>query len=170
MTSSLLAGDYLYTSAYSTVSEMQNAPLDACFRTFTTVSKTITEAFDDWASRSTWTVPVYCTFVDETAGVFGEGAAAVGATLAGADTDDRARIASIGRGLATGRQLQRVLDPNVDTVYSVPPGVAQRRLRRYANRRLEDATEAIREISPTMDREVLGEFIERNSIADITDG
>lgn len=170
LTSSLLAGDYLYTSAYSTLSVMQNAPLDACFRSFTTVSNTIIGAFDDWASRSTWTAPVYCTFVDETAGILGEGAAVVGATLTGADTDDRARIASIGRGLATGRQLQRVLDSDVDTVYTVPSGVAERRLRRYANRCLEDATEAVREISPMMDGEVLEELIERSSIEDVTDG
>lgn len=166
VTSSLLVGDYLYTAAYSTLSELQTTSLGVCFRALATTLQTIIETFTDYAGQSTWTASEYSSFIEGTVGVLGEGAAAIGATLAGADADDRARIASVGRRLATGRQLRRVLDPDVDTVFPVPSGVPERRLRDRTHQHLEGAVRTIRELAPLVDETVFEAFIERNSIGE----
>lgn len=166
VTSSLLVSDHLYTAAYSTLSELHTTSLGVCFRSLATTLQTIIETFTDYAGQSTWTASEYGSFIEGTVGSLGEGAAAIGATLAGADADDRARIASVGRRLATGRQLQRVLDPDVDTVFPVPSGVPERRLRDRAHHHREGAARTIRELAPLVDETVFEAFIERNSIGE----
>jgi len=99
----LLAGDYLNSAAYTVFAETDYNQLEDAFHVFTDVSESLVEAFDTEYIRS---VDDY-SFLDETAGSLGEGAAIIGATLAGVNTFQRADFATLGRGFSTAFHIRR---------------------------------------------------------------
>ncbi len=100
----LLAGDYLYTAAYSSLSAVPNPALDGCFGALTDGLTSVTVTFarahesDDGAAA-----------FDRVAGVVGETAARLGASLGDADDTQRERLAAFGRAAAAERAVRRVL-------------------------------------------------------------
>lgn len=144
-TASLLAGDFLFTAAYSELDGADHVRGRAPFETLVDVSQTVVEAL---AARSVGPTSPESELapIDGTAGALGEGAAVVGARLAGVDGRWRDHFATLGHGLAVGRAVQRALDPDADGFHLVPDP-DERRLRRYADRRLAAADDALDELS-----------------------
>lgn len=146
-TAALLAGDYLHSAAYSTLGAVDHPLLGDCFETLTTVSGRIVEAFGARYTRSVPPTTGHGSSVDETAGTLGEGAAVIGATLAGVDDALRDTFATLGRGLATSRQIRRALDPEATTLPVVPPDHDEQRLRQHARRRRGDTDRALADLA-----------------------
>jgi len=147
-TSVLLGSDYLYTAAYSMLGNVTQSALGDSFEVLVNTATGIMESFAGIyaeTARSEWDQR---EFFDETAGAVGEGAAVLGATLAGGDDTRRDRIAAVGRGLSTARQIHRVLDAGPVAAMVIPPEFDERRLREHAERRGTDAMRALDALSP----------------------
>lgn len=156
----LLAGDFLYSAAYSTLGAADHPSLENCFETMSSVSGGIAERFgrhyDRTASSST-----HCgKLIDGTSGDLGECAVVIGATLAGVDRPRRDDFASLGRGLGAGRQLDRVIDPGSRTLRFDHLEPDERAMRRLAERRLDEATDALREVSAVADEDLFRPLLE----------
>lgn len=159
----LLAGDLLYSTAYSELAAVDAAPVDACFETLTTVTGTIVAALSRRAQADTATAADR-SVIDGTAGALGRGAAVIGATLAGVDDSDRDRFATLGRGLGVGRRVSRTLDQADGRFRPQSSGSDARRLRRHAEQRLEDAAAAVEALSTVADVTTL-----RSLVAEVDD-
>lgn len=153
VTPALLAGDYLYSSAYSTLGEVTSPRLAECFDTLTRLSETIVEAYSFNFARSTPSTVSHTSFVDETAGLLGRGAATVGATLAEVDRSRHGRFATLGRGFSTDRQIRHLLDGDAVPGQTVPFPSApdEDELRRHAERRRDEAVRALDSLSSFAD-------------------
>jgi len=157
-TAALLGGDYLYTAAYSMLGSVTHPALGDCFDVLTATATGIAESFADTYAGpegSEWDQPA---FFDETAGTVGEGAAVLGATLAGADDAQRDRLATVGRGLSTARQIHHVLDAGPVAAMVVPPTIDERHLREHAERCRTDALRALDALSASGDATTLRAF------------
>lgn len=164
-TAALLAGDYLNSAAYSAFGVVdRDDPSVPGFERIAEISEAITEAFD---ARYVHSTAEPCSFLDSTAGALGEGAAAVGAGLAGADASRREQFARLGRGFSTARQAQRVLDPDTSAWPSVPTGVDARQLHEYAVDRREDASRVLDHLESTTDVESLRVFLLKYATEDV---
>jgi geranylgeranyl pyrophosphate synthase len=150
-TVALLAGDYLYTAAFSSLRSRSDFSLGDCFEILTTVLESITEAFARTYTAAGSTDHDQAKFLDDTAGSLGEGAAALGATLAGADEPVRRYCERLGRGLSTARQINYVLDTDPTEAMVVPPTFFESQFRRYAEQRRDDAAQALDTLSETVD-------------------
>ncbi|EMA12962.1 hypothetical protein [Haloarcula marismortui] len=150
-TVALLAGDYLYTAAFSSLRSRSDFSLGDCFEILTTVLESITEAFARTYTAAGSTDHDQAKFLDDTAGSLGEGAAALGATLAGADEPVRRYCERLGRGLSTARQINYVIDMEPIEATVVPPTFDESQFRRYAEQRRDDAAQALDTLSETVD-------------------
>ncbi|SEH67413.1 hypothetical protein SAMN05192561_12815 [Halopenitus malekzadehii] len=159
-TSALLAGDYLYTAAFSLLGSAPDSPPGDCFETLTTVLETVTEAFARTYTSAGSADHDQVMFLDETAGSLGEGAAALGATLADFDGPDRSHCERLGRDLSTARQFHQILNTDPNEAMIVPPTVNESRLHLHAEQRRNDATQAIDTLSETVDVTRLRVFAE----------
>lgn len=167
--SALLAADYLYASAYSTlgVGDRNDLGVDdenslgACFETLTEVSETIIEAFSTKHTEATGPPPQTdrYSFIDSVAGALGEGAAVIGSTLAGADDDQRRRVSAFGRAFATARQVRLVAGSADRTVFTVPPVSDTEKLREYESRAIADGERALDELPDVVDGALLSSFV-----------
>ncbi|WP_408960376.1 polyprenyl synthetase [Natrinema sp. 74] len=153
-TTALLAGDYLYSAAYRSLGSSAHTDLAECFETVTSVLTTITEAFTTLSVEPAATSPPR-SFFDETAGSIGEGAAALGAVLAGADGAQRDTVAQLGRGFSTAREIDQFLDPENGTTEVVSPIVNEQRFREHARQKRDDARQALQTLSARVDAEPL---------------
>lgn len=165
-TPALLSSDYLYTSAYSALGDVETARLGACFETVTSVSQTVIETFGAVATGPAPTGADLRAFVDGTAGALGRGAAAIGATLAGVDGRQRSRFETLGRGLGTARRIRLVLDGDADLAPSLSTEVDEGLLRRHAERRLDAIDPSFRELSAVDDAGLLRAFVEASGEMD----
>ncbi|SDD63875.1 hypothetical protein SAMN05192552_103614 [Natrinema hispanicum] len=156
----LLAGDYLYTAAFTSLRSIPDVPSSDCFEVLTTVLGTITEAFTRVYTSAESASYDPATFLDETAGSLGKGAAVLGATLAGVDDLHRRHFARFGSGLSTVRQVDRVLEVNPKEAMVVLPMVDESQLRIHAQRRQDDADRALDALSKTTDVTGLTSFTE----------
>lgn len=154
----LLASDYLYTAAYSTLGGIETADVETCFATLASVSETILETFgsDDVQPSPT----AYCSFVDGTAGALGRGAAVIGATLATVEDQRRHHVATLGREFSAARRIQHTLAADTDVIRTVAPIRDERQLRQCAQRRLVTAYRALEALSSTTDVASLRTFVE----------
>ncbi|RDI72499.1 hypothetical protein [Halopelagius longus] len=150
-TATLLAGDYLRTSAHSLLRSVAHPDIADCADAFADVLDSVTDAFVAAYGRPAPSDPDLPPFFEKTVGSVGAGAAAVGATLAGADDARRDAFARVGRGFSTARRIERVLDSDPGTFEVVPPAVDEAELREYANRRRNEAREALEELSAPAD-------------------
>lgn len=155
----LLAGDVLYSAAYSELAEVDAAPIDACFETLTTVTGTIVAALSRRVQAGTATA-ADPSVIDGTAGALGRGAVVIGATLAGVDDSHCDRFATLGRGLGVGRRVSRTLDPDDERFRSQSSGPDARRLRRHAEQRLDDAAAAVEALSSVADVATLRSLVD----------
>jgi hypothetical protein len=150
-TSALLAGDYLYTAAFSSLGSVPDTPSSDCFQILTSVLETITDAFARTYTPAGSADYDQAVFLDETAGSLGEGAAALGATLAGLDEPNRRHFERLGRRLSTARQIDRILDAPPREALVVLPEFDEAQLQTHAERRREDADQALDALSKTVD-------------------
>ncbi|WP_459193240.1 polyprenyl synthetase family protein [Halosimplex sp. J119] len=141
-TVALLAGDFLYAAAYSTLGEIDRPTLDACYRTLAETSSDLVRTFHTIRDRAGASADDHVSLVDGTAGRLGESAAVVGVTLAGADESHRDHFASLGRGLSTARQIRLAIEDEGSPDGIVPPAVDEERLRYHATRQFAMATDA----------------------------
>lgn len=146
LTTRLLASDFLYTSAYSTLGSIRADRATACVEAFAATAESLVEAFRDSPPRSAMPPVEYRSFADATAGALGRGAAVVGATLAGADEARTDRFATLGRGLAAARHVRSSIGGDRRAAPSAPD---DRRLREFATRRLDEAETAFESLSAT---------------------
>ncbi|QCS44871.1 polyprenyl synthetase [Natrinema versiforme] len=151
VTSALLASDYLYTTAYSTLGTLDDDRIGSCFETLASVSASVIEALGTAESQSTVPATDYCSLIDETAGSLGRGSALVGATLADIDEQYRERVATVGRGFGTVSRIQFVLASDAGALRTGSSSSTVRRLRRHATRRLTEVDRALDELSPVAD-------------------
>ncbi|GAB7010732.1 HalOD1 output domain-containing protein [Halorubrum trueperi] len=150
-TTALLAGDYLYTAAFSSLHSVPDSRVGDCFKLLTTVLRTITEtfAYTYTSDRSTDDGPT--TFLDETAGSLGEGAAALGSILAGTDERNRRHVVQFGHGLSIERQINHILDADPNEAMVIPPTFDEAQFRMHAERRRDDANQALDALSKSAD-------------------
>ncbi|WP_201292957.1 polyprenyl synthetase [Halobacterium bonnevillei] len=158
-TSSLLAGDYLYTAAFSALPTLSDTPSGDCFAVLTSVLETITDAFARTYAAAESTDHDQAMLVDDTAGSLGEGAALLGAVLAGIEGPNRRDVARFGRGLSTARQSARILDADPSEAIVVPPRFDETQLRALADRRRDDANRALDALPETVDVARLRAFV-----------
>jgi len=140
-TAALLAGDYLYTAAFSSLRSAPNSTPGDCFGVLTSCLETITEAF-----ACTYTPPEsteYATVLGETAGSLGAGAAGLGAALAGGDGPTRRHCERLGRGLSTAKQVNHVLDTDPSDAIVVPATFDEAQFRRHAKQGRDEAARAL---------------------------
>jgi len=159
-TAALLAGDYLYTAAFSSLRSGPDSSSGDCYEILTTVLETLTDAFARTDTTAESTEHDQEKFLDETTGSLGEGAAALGATLAGADESVRRYCERLGRGLSTARQINYVLKIDPSEAMVVPPTFDESQLRQYAEQRRNDASQALDTLSETVDITRLQAFTE----------
>jgi hypothetical protein len=159
-TAALLAGDYLYTAAFSSLRSGAESSSGDCFEILTTVLETITKAFARTYTAAESTNNDQAKFLDETMGSLGEGAAALGAALAGVDEPVRRHCERLGRGLSTARQINYVLDTDPTEAMVVPPTFDESQFRRYAEQRRNDAAQSLDTLSETVDVTRLQAFAE----------
>jgi geranylgeranyl pyrophosphate synthase len=150
-TAALLAGDYLYTAAFSSLHSRPDSSSGDCFEILTTVLETVTEAFARTYTTAESTDYDQTKFLDDSAGSLGEGAAALGATLAGVDEPVRRHCERLGCGFSTARQINYVLDKDLTEAMVVPPTFDESQLRQYAEQRRDDAAQALDTLSQTVD-------------------
>lgn len=150
-TAPLLAGDYLFSAAYSTLGDVDHGSLESCYETMTAVSGTVVESFATAAARPGFDPGEYPSLVDGTAGALGEGAAVIGATLGGVEETRRSQFATLGRGLASARAVHRTLGSDPDALTLAPTKLDERPLKRHAERRLDAADRALRDLSGAVD-------------------
>lgn len=150
VTPALLASDYLYTSAYSMLGSLTDDHIAECLEEFTAVSKSIIETLGRNYIQSTPSPTKYCSFIDDTAGALGRGAAAVGATLADIDEPHRDHFATLGRGFGTVCRIQHLLASDGASI-KTDSSLTERRLRQHAKQRLREAEHALQQLSPTVD-------------------
>jgi geranylgeranyl pyrophosphate synthase len=159
-TAALLAGDYLYTAAFSSLRSRPDSSSSDCFEILITILETVTEAFARTYTAAGSTDHDQAKFLDDTAGSLGEGAAALGATLAGADEPVRRYCERLGRGLSTARQINYVLDMDPTEAMVVPPTFDESQFRQYAEQRRDDAAQTLDTLSETVDVTPLQAFAE----------
>ena len=150
-TAALLAGDYLYTAAFSSLRSRPDSSSSDCFEILTTILETVTGAFARTYTAAGSTDHDQAKFLDDTAGSLGEGAAALGATLAGVDEPVRRDCERLGRGLSTARQVNHVLDMDPAEAMVVPPTFDESQFRMYAKQQRNDAARALDILSETID-------------------
>ncbi|MFB6150417.1 MAG: polyprenyl synthetase family protein [Haloarculaceae archaeon] len=170
-TTALLSADYLYAAAYAALGRVDDAAVEPCFETATDVSTSVIEGLDavDWADQSSPSSGEYCSLIDETAGALGRGAARIGATLAGVDGAAREQYATLGRGLGSVHAVRLVLDAREERSQPLFPASDDRRLRRYARRRLAEAERAVRSLPATADADRVRSFVDRVASAALTE-
>lgn len=158
-TARLLASDFLYTAAYSTLGGIDHLSLNACYRALTETSSGLARTLyegREWSASATDLLAL----LDGTAGRLGEGAAGIGAALAGVDGARRDRFASIGRGLSTARRIRLAVETDGEPDRILPPTVDTDRLRRHATRQFADATDAFRRLEPVAETDRLRPLFE----------
>jgi len=158
--SALLAGDYLYASAISALSSVPETRSSGCFETLTVALETITEGFWGTYTPASWTDDDITVFFEETAGNLGEAATVLGAQLAGFDSPDREYFEQFGHGLSTARQIEVVLNVPPSEATVVPPSLDETSLRTHAERRRDDANQALDAFSEAVDAKRLRTFAE----------
>ncbi|MFC6767696.1 polyprenyl synthetase family protein [Natrinema soli] len=150
VTPALLASDYLYTSAYSTLGTLTADRIAECVEELTTVSESIIEALGSDCLPSPPSPAEYWSSIDNTAGALGRGAAVIGATLADIDDPDGDHFATLGRGLGTVWQIQDILASDGPAVRA-GTSLTERRLRQHAKRRLRETDHALQQLSSAVD-------------------
>lgn len=163
--SAILAGDYLYTAAFSSLHSMPDAPSSDCLEILPTIPVTITEAFSLTYTPAKSTEHDPAVFLDRTAGSLGEGAAVLGAALAGLDEPNHRYFTLFGRSLSTARQIDRVLDAAPSEALVTPPELDESQLRAHAERRRDEANQALDALSETIDVTRLRTFAETDADA-----
>ncbi|MFC6723230.1 polyprenyl synthetase [Halobium palmae] len=155
----LLAGDYLHSSAYSSLGSLDPLPAAACSDALTDTLMATAEAFVvGYRHRSSTMEPT--RFFDDTTGNIGECAALLGGTIAGVDENQREHAVRIGRGISTSRQIGRILDADPSLFKVVPRFIDESKLREHADDCREDARVALRALSSTGDVTPLRRLVE----------
>lgn len=151
-TSALLAGDFLFSLAYSELSEAAAGRTEAGFDALADVSRSIAETFASNYDASATPTARCRKLITGTAGPLGAGAAAIGAVLAGVDDSHRDRFATAGRGFGVSRQMRRTLDADAKSAsIAVPLHVDEAELREYARRQRAEADQALRRLPAHVD-------------------
>jgi len=153
----LLAGDYLNSAAYTALAEAGNHHLEDALQALIAVSESLVDAFDARYVRS---VDDH-SFLDDTVGSIGEGAAVIGTTIAGGDTAQREDFATLGRGFSTAYQVRRILNSDSDGAAPTiaPPRFDEAALRQHGARRFTEATRALGRLTGSADVEPLRNFL-----------
>lgn len=148
-TPALLAGDYLYSLAFSTLTDVDHSSTEVCYDRLADTSERLIETL---ASRHAAPSSAdHCTLVDGTVGSLGECAAVVGATLAGVDRGQRDHFASLGRSLSTASRIRRSLESDGESDEMPPPRADAERLRRHASRHATLASGALGPVEPVVE-------------------
>jgi len=150
-TSALLAGDYLYSAAFSSLGSVPDTPSSDCFEILTSVLESITQAFARAYTPAGSADCDQAVFLDETAGSLGEGATVLGATLAGLDESNQQYFEQLGQGLSTARQIDCILDGIQSEALIVLPELDESQLQAHTERRRDDANQAFDVLSETFD-------------------
>ncbi len=147
-TAKLLAGDFLYSAAYSSLRGSTHTSRDACFAVLTDTLDTITGTFAaTYAMAEPDRDP--SAFLDDTAGELGASAARIGATLAGCDGPPVEDLARFGRHAATVYQRATLTDSSAMRI--APPTVDEATLQAHANQRWDDVSADLDALSEVVD-------------------
>lgn len=149
-TAPLLAGDALFSLAYSTLADVEHPATHVCFATLARTSRTIVESFAATDGRRYVSLADHRDLLDGTAGALGRGAAVVGAILGGVEGDRREVFATLGRGLGVARAGRRTPD-GAGNLFHPSLDASDDALQRHVTRRLAEADRARREVAGSMD-------------------
>jgi len=159
-TAALLAGDQLYSAAFSALGSVPDSHSGDCFEILTEVFETITGTFARAYTPAESVEHDKAAFLDETAGSLGEGAANLGRALAGHDVPNDQHFGRLGRELGVVRQIRLILDVDPSEAPVVPPTLDQANLRAMAEQRQDHADRALATLSETVDVTRLRAFAE----------
>lgn len=141
----LLAGDFLYTQAYSTLGSVVKPPLDDCFEIVGTVLDELTETFArTFVPGSAETISP--SFFAKTAGSLGNGAAVLGATLADSEPVRPDLFAQLGHRFGTVRGIELALESEATRKRLVSTGTSERHLEEYAEGTRAEGQEVLRKL------------------------
>ncbi|MUV89690.1 polyprenyl synthetase [Halapricum sp. CBA1109] len=161
-TTTLLAGDLLYTAAFTALGRGSGVSRAGGFEVLSEVVSTVTTTFA--AAYAEESCPP-AEFVDGTAGAVGAGAARLGATLAEGTPTRREIASTVGEGLATAREIHRRLGPGTAATVALPTDGEVERLRDHAERRREQAIRALDELDHSADDSPLRVLARRSAPA-----
>lgn len=159
-TSALLSGSDLYAAAFSSLRSVPHIRSGDAFEILATALETITEAFARTYSLPQTADYDNAVFFDETVGTLGEAAAVFGATLAGPDELHRRYLEQFGRGISTARQIGLALDSASGGAIVVPPTLNEAQLATHAERRRDEAEQALAAFPEAVDVTRLRAFVE----------
>ena len=155
----LLAGDYLHAAAFQSLQSTSQTAAGARVETLTDALGSVRRAFSVPLTGSGAIEP---SAIARTAGAVGEAAAALGASLAGAEVQSVDSLARTGRALATVDATDRLLD-SAATASTGTSAIAERALRANAGRRREVAAELLRSLPDPVDAAPLRSLASRSA-------
>lgn len=155
-TEALLAGDFLFAASFASLESIDASGDDSPFEALTAASRSIVEALGRIHVHPEPAPADLPAHFDDTVGALGRAAAVLGASLGGADDDVRRRFATVGRGFAVVRRIERLLERDEGAATIVPPTPDPDPLDAHAANRLRDADAALRGLSGTIDVDALG--------------
>jgi hypothetical protein len=161
-TAVLLAGDFLYTAAFTALGRGTGVARADGFEVLADVVSTVTTTF---AAAYTEESCPPAEFVDGTAGAVGAGAARLGATLADGPPPQQETVPTVGSGLATAREIHRRLGPGTAGTVALPTDTEDERLRDHAERRRKRAVRALDELGHSADDSPLRVLARRSAPA-----
>ncbi|WP_435101435.1 polyprenyl synthetase [Halarchaeum sp. P4] len=139
----LLAGDYLYTTAFSTLGSNPHPRCGENVAALSSAFETITDAFSRSTSDTAPSDDQVLAFLDRTLGSLGATATRLGASLAADDSVPRADVATLGRALGTAHGAQRLRTADPGSAAVVSPAMDESALREYAETQREKAMDAL---------------------------
>lgn len=142
----LLAGDYLYTTAFKELTAVQSPGLHESIDALRTAVSNITRSLARTYTESGPSESDQLAFFDATMGSLGEAATRIGASVASGPSVPDDLIASFGRRAGTARGIEQLLhsDPSDATV--VPPALNEPKLQEYAAEQRENASNALHDL------------------------
>lgn len=146
-TAALLAGDFLFSAAFTELRELEVVPTETCYEVLTDVSRSLVEAFASQYDEPMSPADRYCALIDDSIGALGSGAAVIGASAADIDPTQHDHFAAVGRSLSVSRQIRETIGRDVQSAHVDVPELDEKRLRAHARQQLSEAEQALQMLS-----------------------
>lgn len=132
---------------------------ESSFSTLVSTAQSLVEVMGRAHAGDGLTEANFTAYLDDTVGALGEGAAALGATVAGVDPAHRRAFAPIGHGIAVADWIETLLSREPDRASIVPQAPDEDSLREHAATRRLGARDAIRSLEDVVETGPLHDLV-----------